>query len=118
MWTLAGGRAVLNYGLYFVMIGATVGAMNSGQQPGAGVAILGIIFFIVVLGLFLPTLAACIRRLHDTGRSGWWLLISFVPLVGIIVLIVFWAQASNAGDNAWGPEPAEHAAHRAKQASA
>lgn len=48
----------------------------------------------VVLGMFLPMLAAGVRRLHDTDRSGWWMLIPFVPVVGTIVLIVFLAQPS------------------------
>lgn len=107
---------IVTYGLYFILIGVTVGAAQSGGNPGVGAAVIGILLLIFALGTFLPTLAACIRRLHDTGRSGWWLFISLVPLVGIIVLIVFWASASKAGDNDWGPEPAEHARHRAKQA--
>jgi len=45
------------------------------------------------------------RRLHDTGRSGWWLLIAFVPIVGAIVLIVFYVQDSAAGENAFGANP-------------
>jgi len=51
-------------------------------------------------------LAVTVRRLHDTGRSGWWILISFIPLIGIIVLIVFWVQESDAGDNEYGPPQA------------
>ena len=39
---------------------------------------------------FLPSLAMGVRRLHDTDRSGWWWLLGFIPLIGIIVLIVFW----------------------------
>ncbi len=44
------------------------------------------------LGVLLPSIAAATRRLHDTGRSGWWQLIALVPLIGVIVLIVFLAQ--------------------------
>ena len=57
------------------------------------------------LAVLLPTLGVGVRRLHDTGRSGWWYLISFVPLIGIIVLIIFWAQDSQPGDNKYGPNP-------------
>ena len=46
-----------------------------------------------------------IRRLHDTGRSGWWILIALVPLVGAIVLLVFYVQDSSAGVNEYGPNP-------------
>lgn len=59
---------------------------------------------LVVLGLFLPTLAVLVRRLHDTDRSGWWVLISFVPLVGTIVLIVF-ACLDSGPPNKYGNGP-------------
>ncbi len=49
---------------------------------------------IAALALFLPSLAVAVRRLHDTGRSGWWLLIGLIPIIGTIVLIVFWVQES------------------------
>jgi uncharacterized membrane protein YhaH (DUF805 family) len=51
-----------------------------------------------VLGTLLPSLAAASRRLHDTGRSGWWQLIGLIPLIGIIVLIVFLAQEGSDGE--------------------
>jgi uncharacterized membrane protein YhaH (DUF805 family) len=51
-----------------------------------------------------------IRRLHDIGRSGWWLLIVLIPLVGWIVLIVWAATESDAGANQYGPGPATMAA--------
>lgn len=56
------------------------------------------------LGTLLPSIAAAARRLHDTDRSGWWQLISLVPIVGIIVLIVFLAQDSR--PNRYGIAPA------------
>lgn len=56
------------------------------------------------LGLFLPTLAIGARRLHDTGRSGWWQLIGLIPIIGVIVLIVFYCQDSEA-DNQYGVNP-------------
>ena len=60
---------------------------------------------IVGLGLLLPGLSVGIRRLHDTNRTGWWILIELIPLIGIIVLIVFWVQESDAGSNDYGPPP-------------
>ncbi len=56
------------------------------------------------LALFLPSLAVAIRRLHDTSRSGWWVLIGLIPIVGWIVLIVFYVQDSHP-DNQYGPSP-------------
>jgi len=62
----------------------------------------------VVLGLaiLLPGIAVAIRRLHDTGRSGWWLLLWFLPLIGPIVLIVFYLFKSD-GPNKYGAGPDE-----------
>lgn len=54
------------------------------------------------LAVLIPGLAVGIRRLHDTNRSGWWLLIGFVPVIGTILLIVFVAQQSQPGSNRFG----------------
>jgi uncharacterized membrane protein YhaH (DUF805 family) len=59
---------------------------------------------LAALALFLPNLAVLVRRLHDTDHSGWWVLISFVPLVGYIVLIVF-ACTDSGPPNKWGSGP-------------
>ena len=64
--------------------------------------ILGLIFN---LGILIPSLAAGARRLHDTGRSGWWQLISLIPVLGLIVLIVLLALEGNAEDNEYGAKP-------------
>ncbi|XHR29112.1 MAG: DUF805 domain-containing protein [Chthoniobacteraceae bacterium] len=59
------------------------------------------------LAVLIPSIAVTVRRLHDTDRSGWWILISFIPLVGAIVLLVFTIQDSTPGDNQYGPNPKE-----------
>jgi uncharacterized membrane protein YhaH (DUF805 family) len=59
---------------------------------------------LAIIGLFLPSLAVLVRRLHDTDRSGWWVLISFVPFVGSIVLIVF-ACIDSGPPNKYGDGP-------------
>lgn len=61
--------------------------------------------FVVALALLLPNLAVLVRRLHDTNRSGWWILIGLIPLVGAIVLIVFAVQDSQPGTNRFGDSP-------------
>ncbi|MDN4473857.1 DUF805 domain-containing protein [Demequina zhanjiangensis] len=63
-----------------------------------------VIASVVSLALLLPSLAVTVRRLHDTGRSGWWYLISFIPFGGIVVL-VFAALESESGTNQYGPDP-------------
>ncbi|MFT7560687.1 MAG: uncharacterized membrane protein YhaH (DUF805 family) [Flavobacteriales bacterium] len=65
----------------------------------------GILGLVYALAVLLPSIAVGIRRLHDTGRSGWWLLIALIPLIGAIVLIVFLVQDSAEGDNEHGPNP-------------
>ena len=65
----------------------------------------GFLGMLYALGVFIPTLAVSVRRLHDTGRSGLWLLIGLVPLIGFIVLLVFFVQDSDYGQNQYGPNP-------------
>ncbi|MER7665353.1 MULTISPECIES: DUF805 domain-containing protein [unclassified Streptomyces] len=60
---------------------------------------------IYTLAVFLPTLAVTVRRLHDTDRSGWWILIGLVPLVGFIVMLVFLASEGKRHDNSYGADP-------------
>ena len=66
----------------------------------------GLIYLVVALGLLVPAIAVGIRRLHDTDRSGWWLLIALIPFIGVIILIVFLASEGNKGDNQYGAPPA------------
>ena len=66
---------------------------------------IGVCSGILSLALFLPSLAACVRRLHDTGRSGWWYLIGLIPLVGPIVLLIFLVLDSKPEENRFGASP-------------
>ena len=65
----------------------------------------GVLQSIYGLAVLLPTIGVAIRRMHDTGRSGWWILINLIPCIGWIWFIVLAAQEGNAGDNAYGPDP-------------
>lgn len=65
----------------------------------------GIITMLTMLAMLLPSLAVGIRRLHDTDRSGWWLLIGLIPLIGTIVLLVFYCSDGTKGPNRFGPDP-------------
>ena len=65
----------------------------------------GIVGLIWILVTIVPALAVLVRRLHDTGKSGWWVLIGLVPFAGGIVLLVFTLQDSVAGANAYGESP-------------
>jgi uncharacterized membrane protein YhaH (DUF805 family) len=64
-----------------------------------------VLVVIVGLVLLLPTFSVSARRLQDTGRSGWWVLIEFMPFIGLIWLLVLCAQPGEHGDNQFGPSP-------------
>ncbi|WP_118997633.1 DUF805 domain-containing protein [Neisseria polysaccharea] len=67
--------------------------------------IFSILYFLFTLAVLVPTISVGVRRLHDTGKSGWWYLISVIPLIGWIWLIILWCQASVNEDNQWGGLP-------------
>ena len=68
--------------------------------------LLALPFVIFSLGMVIPQLAVSVRRLHDTDKSGWWLVLSFIPIFGTIALIVLFSLASSESDNRFG-EPAQ-----------
>ena len=71
-------------------------------------AVLGtfpVIIAIYYVAVLLPSLGVFVRRLHDTGRSGWWILFGIVPLVGGITLLVFACLEGERSQNAYGPDP-------------
>jgi uncharacterized membrane protein YhaH (DUF805 family) len=71
-------------------------------SPQTGFGLLQGLYSLAVL---IPSIAVTVRRLHDTGRTGWWILISLVPFVGGIVLLIFMLLDSQAGVNQYGPNP-------------
>jgi uncharacterized membrane protein YhaH (DUF805 family) len=77
------------------------GILGTSAVPGT----MGLLGAIYLLALLVPGIAVAVRRLHDTGRSGWWILIGLVPFVGGIVLIVFLVQDSTPGENQFGKNP-------------
>ncbi len=65
----------------------------------------GILSLVFSLAVIIPTIAVAVRRLHDTDKSGWWYLLVFVPIIGWIALIVFFATAGTSGSNRFGSDP-------------
>jgi uncharacterized membrane protein YhaH (DUF805 family) len=76
-----------------------------GHILGMGGTLANIANIIVTLGLLLPGIAVAIRRLHDTGRSGWWYLLVFIPIVGWLALLFWFVQPSDEGSNEYGEAP-------------
>lgn len=63
------------------------------------------LYFLYALATLVPSLAVAIRRLHDTGKTGWMYLVSLIPLVGSLLLLFFLVQDSESAANKWGPNP-------------
>jgi len=80
------------------VIDVTVGTFSA----TSGVGLLSGIYGLAVI---IPSIAVGVRRLHDIDRTGWWLLIAFIPLIGVLVLLVFALLPGTAGDNKYGPDP-------------
>lgn len=100
------GRAARSEYWYWVLF--SVLASIGGEILDAITGGAGLINGAVALGLFLPALSVAVRRLHDLDRTGWWYLIILIPLVGLIVLIVWFVKRGTAGPNRFGPDPLSH----------
>jgi uncharacterized membrane protein YhaH (DUF805 family) len=87
--------------LFNLLVAVVLGFVDSALRKILGFGMFGLLYGLAVL---LPGIAVSIRRLHDTDRSGWWLLLALVPLVGL-VLILFLVQDSDASTNRYGQNP-------------
>ena len=91
--------------VYVVLLGAVGGFSSTHSTPnGLAMAVMGL-FSLLFLGIIIPSLAVTFRRLHDTDRSAWWLLISFIPGIGGLVLLIFYLLPGTNGPNKFGPDP-------------
>ena len=101
-WFFALGNIIIMMLLYIPLIGSIMA--SDGGDPGVGSFLFTALIGIFALAIIIPSLAVAVRRLHDTGKSGWFYLLNFVPFGGI-VLLVFYCQDSEPGANKWGPNP-------------
>jgi uncharacterized membrane protein YhaH (DUF805 family) len=83
-----------------LVLGVIEGILDSDSGGSRGV--LGTLYGLAVL---IPGLAVSVRRIHDTGQSGWWLLIVLIPVIGAIILLIFMVQSSRPTRNQYGPSP-------------
>ncbi len=95
------------FNFVFFAVLAGIDALLGTFSSTSGVGLLSGIY---VLATLVPTLALSVRRLHDIDRSGWWVLIYLIPLIGPIVLLVFALLGGTPGSNRYGPNPKEAAA--------
>lgn len=91
--------------LFNILISIGLTIIDSATGMFDAQAGMGLLSGIYALAVLVPSIAVGVRRLHDTNRSGWWLLISFIPIIGTIVLIVFLATDSKPETNQYGPNP-------------
>jgi uncharacterized membrane protein YhaH (DUF805 family) len=96
------GRAGRPEYWWFALINFIISLVLDVVIPGTIGQVLGGIYAILVL---LPSIGVGIRRLHDTNRSGWWLLVGIIPIVGWVWIIVLLALAGDIGPNRYGPPP-------------
>ena len=98
--------------VFSILIGMVGGSMTALVDPSVGMAAMSgpamglwAVYGLIMLGLLIPSLAVSMRRLHDTNRSGWWILIGLIPFLGALVLIVFYLLDGTPGPNKYGPDP-------------
>lgn len=111
------GRAQRSEFWWFVLLLAVVGTILDAADSvifGKNVFMLGWMNFsygsgfiadLFALATFLPMWAVEVRRLHDIGKSGWWLLLWLIPLIGAIILLIWMIRKGTDGDNQYGPAP-------------
>ncbi|MGG4608827.1 DUF805 domain-containing protein [Providencia sp. Me31A] len=87
--------------LYIIMFSSI--DYSTGEMSGIG-SVVSVLILIYALALIVPSIAVCVRRLHDTNKSGWFFLLNFIPFGGLVVF-VFMCLDSNQGDNRFGPNP-------------
>ena len=85
-----------------LVIGTIEGILGINTMVGG---VYGPLTALLVLATIVPSIAVGIRRLHDTDKSGWWLLIALIPLIGSLILLFFFVSDGTKGQNRFGPDP-------------
>lgn len=99
------GRARRSEYWWFYLANLIVGGILS--QLGKNISAFGVLSGLYSLAVLLPALAVAVRRLHDIGKSGWWILLNLIPVVGQIIIIIWMCKDSMPGENLYGPNPKE-----------
>jgi uncharacterized membrane protein YhaH (DUF805 family) len=97
----AGRPAFWWWFLFGILVGIGAGIID------AIIGTWGVVGGLAALALLLPNLSVAIRRLHDTDHTGWWVLIGLIPIIGFIVLLIFYLRQGDPGENQYGPPPAD-----------
>jgi uncharacterized membrane protein YhaH (DUF805 family) len=108
-YAVFGGRSRRREYWYFVLFSLVVSLLLSAVDALLGTfsssTNVGLLGGIYGLAIIIPSIAVSVRRLHDVDRTGWWVLISLVPVIGTLVLLVFAVLDGTPGENRFGPNP-------------
>lgn len=97
---------IMIFGFIFLMLALSGQEYQSEDPlPFAGVWIA--LLVLLGIGIFIPSLAVQVRRLHDQDRSGWWILLGFIPYIGGLIMLIFMLIPGTRGPNDYGPDPKE-----------
>lgn len=96
--------------LFYLLIYIGLSLLDGLLGTYSGKAEIGLLSALFAIGMLLPSIAVIARRLHDIGKSGWWQLIAFIPLIGTLLLLVWLARDSESASNRHGPNPKAAAA--------
>ncbi len=102
-WMFTLFNMLINFGIIAILIALT--AITAEVELSVIAMILWGIFFLYIVGMIIPTLAVTVRRLHDTGNSGWMYLVSMIPFVGGIWLLILTITEGDQGRNQYGADP-------------
>lgn len=91
--------------VFSILIGVAGGSMADYSAMSGPAMGLFVIYGLVMLALLIPSLAVSIRRLHDTNRTAWWILLALIPFLGALVLIIFYLLDGTPGPNKYGEDP-------------
>lgn len=98
------GRAIRSEYWYFTLFNLILNLMAS-VIAGASLGALTVLPVIVLIALLVPSIAVSIRRLHDLDKSGWWVLLALIPLIGAIILLIWSIKRGTVGLNRFGADP-------------
>ena len=90
------------FALFLFLANILLGLTDAAIFPG-NTSLLGPLFGLATI---VPAIAVSVRRLHDIGKTGWWVLLHLIPVIGFLVMLYFYLQPTEAGENEYGPPPA------------
>ena len=118
-YAVFGGRARRREYWYFFLFNtlfsivlAVLDGNNGTIGQDSGIGMFGGLY---TVGVLIPSVAVGVRRLHDIGKSGWWMLVCLVPLLGFIAIVVFLSRDGDPGGNQYGPNPKEEVGFEAAE---